>query len=165
MGIKRVNVYYFLTQWQLKWDWRTNHIKTISRIFVYLIREIYMQLAWRIFSRPLQAVNELILPLPFIPTLLAYTDKLSNPHTESRKTKRKWTKTATADDLAEGGCAGGGFGANSHDSKKAWSSSLLFFHAQPNLSPRTKTTMRSLFMSGVLQTGAVAMTQPLPHHS
>ncbi len=24
---------YFLTQWQLKWDWRTDHIKTISRIF------------------------------------------------------------------------------------------------------------------------------------
>jgi hypothetical protein len=29
-------------------------VKTISRIFVYLIREIYIQLAWRIFSRPQQ---------------------------------------------------------------------------------------------------------------
>ena len=28
-----------------------NSVKTISRIFVYLIREIYVQLTWRIFSR------------------------------------------------------------------------------------------------------------------
>ncbi len=31
-----------------------NSVKTISRIFVYLIREIDKQLAWRIFSRSLQ---------------------------------------------------------------------------------------------------------------
>ncbi len=50
---KAVNVCYFLPQWQLKWDWRINHIKAISRISCIFCPGDYVQLAWRIFSRPL----------------------------------------------------------------------------------------------------------------